>query len=195
MKRYHLYGLERSCFVYFEIRRCMYGLQQAGRLSQNRLIEHLAHHGYILCPNTPCLLWHRTREIIFSLVVDDLLRCTVRSPILHQSPRKSIAPERLQNHHPLRRRPVPRDAHCIQHRTHRRHHLHAELRAENAHPFSASNLRQGSYVARPARLLVARPARLVATLLPSTAENHRNLYLSTIPRAFLQNPSPNSRPS
>jgi hypothetical protein len=38
MKRYQLYGLERSCFVYFEIRRCMYGLPQAGRLSQIRLI-------------------------------------------------------------------------------------------------------------------------------------------------------------
>ncbi len=41
MKRYQLYGLERSCFVYFEIRHCMYGLPQAGRLSQIRLIEHV----------------------------------------------------------------------------------------------------------------------------------------------------------
>jgi hypothetical protein len=71
MKRYQLYGLEHSCFVYFEIRRCMYGLPQAGRLSQIRLIEHLARHGYRQCPNTPCLFRHRTRDIIFSLVVDD----------------------------------------------------------------------------------------------------------------------------
>jgi hypothetical protein len=71
MKRYMLYGLERSCFVYFEIRRCMYGLPQAGRLSQIRLIERLARHGYHQCPNTPCLFRHRTRDIIFSLVVDD----------------------------------------------------------------------------------------------------------------------------
>jgi hypothetical protein len=71
MKRYQLYGLERSCFVYFEIRRCMYGLPQAGRLSQIRLIEHLARHGYRQCPNTPCLFRHRSRDIIFSLVVDD----------------------------------------------------------------------------------------------------------------------------
>ncbi len=42
MKRYRLYGMENSCFVYFEIRRCMYGLPQAGRLSQIRLIQHLA---------------------------------------------------------------------------------------------------------------------------------------------------------
>ncbi len=59
MKRYQLYGLQRSCFVYFEIRRCMYGLPQAGRLSQLRLIEHLARHGYHQCPNTPCLFRHR----------------------------------------------------------------------------------------------------------------------------------------
>ncbi len=71
MKRYQLHGMERSCFVYFEIRRCMYGLPQAGRLSQIRLIEHLAHHGYLQCPNTPCLFRHKTRDIIFSLVVDD----------------------------------------------------------------------------------------------------------------------------
>ncbi len=65
MKRYQLYGLQRSCFEYFEIRRCMYGLPQAGRLSQIRLIEHLARHGYHQCPNTPCLFRHRTRDITF----------------------------------------------------------------------------------------------------------------------------------
>ncbi len=43
MRRYHLYGMEHSCFIYFEIRKCMYGLPQAGRLSQIRLVEHLAH--------------------------------------------------------------------------------------------------------------------------------------------------------
>ena len=32
--------------VYFQIRKCMYGLPQAGRLSQLRLISHLAKHGY-----------------------------------------------------------------------------------------------------------------------------------------------------
>jgi hypothetical protein len=49
----------------------MYGLPQAGRLSQIRLIEHLARHGYHQCPNTPCLFRHRTRDTTFSLVVDD----------------------------------------------------------------------------------------------------------------------------
>jgi hypothetical protein len=49
----------------------MYGLPQAGRLSQIRLIEHLARHGYTQCPNTPCLFRHHTHDTIFSLVVDD----------------------------------------------------------------------------------------------------------------------------
>ena len=71
MRRYHLYGMEHSCFIYFEIRKCMYGLPQAGRLSQVRLVEHLARHGYKQCRNTPCLFKHHTRDIMFTLVVDD----------------------------------------------------------------------------------------------------------------------------
>ncbi len=69
--RYRLYGMENSGFVYFEIRRCMYGLPQAERFSQIRLIQHLAHHGYNQWPNTQCLFRHRTRDIMFSLVIDD----------------------------------------------------------------------------------------------------------------------------
>ena len=49
----------------------MYGLPQAGRLSQIRLIKHLARHGYHQCPNIPCLFRYLTRDILFSLVVDD----------------------------------------------------------------------------------------------------------------------------
>jgi hypothetical protein len=71
MTRYRLYGMKNSCFVYFGIRRCMYGLPQAGRLSQIRLIQHLARHGYHQCPNTLCLFRHRKRDIMFSLDVDD----------------------------------------------------------------------------------------------------------------------------
>jgi hypothetical protein len=41
------------------------------RLSQLRLILHLAKHGYHQCPNTPCLFQHETRDITFCLVVDD----------------------------------------------------------------------------------------------------------------------------
>jgi hypothetical protein len=57
--------------VYFQIRKCMYGLPQAGRLSQLRLISHLAKHGYHQSPNTPCLFQHETLDVTFCLVVDD----------------------------------------------------------------------------------------------------------------------------
>jgi hypothetical protein len=57
--------------IYFQIRKCMYGLPQAGGLSQIRLISHLAKHGYHQCPNTPCLFGHETLDVTFCLVVDD----------------------------------------------------------------------------------------------------------------------------
>jgi hypothetical protein len=71
MDKYHLTPLLHNRHVYFEIRKCMYGLPQAGKLSQIRLVRHFSTHGYIQCPNTPCLLRHITRDIMFSLVVDD----------------------------------------------------------------------------------------------------------------------------
>jgi hypothetical protein len=49
----------------------VYGLPQAGRLSQLRLISHLKEHGYYQCPNAPCLFKHESRDIMFCLVVDD----------------------------------------------------------------------------------------------------------------------------
>jgi hypothetical protein len=57
--------------VYFQIRKCMYGLPQVGRLSQLRLISHLAKHGYHQSTNTPCLFQHETLDVTFCLVVDD----------------------------------------------------------------------------------------------------------------------------
>ena len=71
LAQYNLSPLIYNKHVYFEIRKCMYGLPQAGKLSQTRLIAHLSSNGYVQCPNTPCLFRHRTRDIIFCLVVDD----------------------------------------------------------------------------------------------------------------------------
>jgi hypothetical protein len=71
MDQYNLTPLLYNRHVYFEIRKCMYGLPQAGKLSQTRLIRHLSTHGYVQCANTPCLFRHVTRDIMFSLVVDD----------------------------------------------------------------------------------------------------------------------------
>jgi hypothetical protein len=69
--KYNLEPLFYKDHVYFELRKCLYGLPQSGKLSQTRLIAHLALNGYTQCNNTPCLFRHATRDTTFSLVVDD----------------------------------------------------------------------------------------------------------------------------
>ena len=58
-------------WVYTEIRRGMYGLKQAGLIANQQLQQHLAKFGYAPTPRTPGLWKHATRDIAFSLVVDD----------------------------------------------------------------------------------------------------------------------------
>ena len=69
--KYNLEPLFYKEHVYFELRKCLYGLPQSGKLSQTRLINHLDLHGYKQCANTPCLFRHVSKDITFSLVVDD----------------------------------------------------------------------------------------------------------------------------
>jgi hypothetical protein len=57
--------------VLVEISKGIYGLPQAGKLAQERLVAHLATHGYEPAANTSCLFKHTTRDIMFALVVDD----------------------------------------------------------------------------------------------------------------------------
>ena len=58
-------------YVLTEIRRGMYGLPQAGQLAYDQLVTILAPHGYAPTRHTPGLWTHKTRPIMFSLVVDD----------------------------------------------------------------------------------------------------------------------------
>ena len=51
----------------------VYGLKSAGRLSQDRLIAHLAKNGYHQAKHTPCLFTHESNVVAFSLAVDDFL--------------------------------------------------------------------------------------------------------------------------
>jgi len=67
-QRYKL-GDEGSFMV--RITGTIYGLPQAGFLAQEQLFAHLAAHGFHQAPNTPCLFRHDTRNIMFTLVVDD----------------------------------------------------------------------------------------------------------------------------
>jgi aspartokinase-like uncharacterized kinase len=69
-----LYNLEpmfQNDYILVEVAKGIYGLPQAGKLAQDLLIQHLASQGYTQATNTPCLFSHITRNIKFTLVVDD----------------------------------------------------------------------------------------------------------------------------
>ena len=71
--KYNLKAFAHNGYVLMEIRKGIYGLKQAGKLAQDRLIAHLAQHGYSQCANTPCLFRHESNGVAFTLVVDDFL--------------------------------------------------------------------------------------------------------------------------
>jgi hypothetical protein len=70
-EEYNLAPLVHHGHVYVEIRKGMYGLPQAGRIANDRLTAFLAPHGYAPVPITPGLWKHDSRDVIFTLVVDD----------------------------------------------------------------------------------------------------------------------------
>jgi len=69
--KYNLRSLAHNGKVLVQIDSALYGLRQAGRVAQDRLIKHLAANGYHQCQNTPCLFKHEKLPVTFSLVVDD----------------------------------------------------------------------------------------------------------------------------
>jgi hypothetical protein len=70
--------------VIVEISIGMYGLPQAGILASNQLKTDLATHDYAPCTHTPGLCTHSTRDITFSLVVDDFcIKYTSRDNAMH----------------------------------------------------------------------------------------------------------------
>ena len=84
IEQYNLRPLFHNGYVYVEIRRGMYGLPQAGRLANDQLVALLKPHGYEPCPLTHGLWRHKTRDIVFSLVVDDFgIRYTSRDDADH----------------------------------------------------------------------------------------------------------------
>ena len=71
MTQYNLLPLVHNGFVLVEIRKGMYGLPQDGFIAYERLVRHLTTYGYYPCCHTHGLWRHRTRPILFSLVIDD----------------------------------------------------------------------------------------------------------------------------
>ena len=58
-------------WVYIKICKGMYGLKQAGIITNQELQEHLAPYGYLPVHHTPGLWTHNSSDTIFSLVVDN----------------------------------------------------------------------------------------------------------------------------
>jgi len=71
MDCYNLWPKVKNGKVYFRVDKGMYGLPQAGRLAWERLVAFLAPHGYRPVPITAGLWRNDTRDLAFTLVVDD----------------------------------------------------------------------------------------------------------------------------
>ena len=67
MQQYNLHSLVSDGYVYFEVRKGMYGLEQAGRIANDRLQRHLNKHGYYQDPSTPGLFRHKQNSVSFTL--------------------------------------------------------------------------------------------------------------------------------
>jgi len=71
MVKHNLAALVHNGAVIMQLNKGIYGLKQAGRLAQQRLLKHLEEHGYYQAASTPCLFKHKTNSVTFTLVVDD----------------------------------------------------------------------------------------------------------------------------
>ena len=68
---YDLAPQVKNGYVYMEISPEMYGLPQSGILDNKMPKTRPAKHGYHDLPHTPGLFIHETRQVWFTLVVDD----------------------------------------------------------------------------------------------------------------------------
>ena len=72
IKEYRLHKIvDSKGMVYLEVTKGMYGLPQAGLLANELLEKRLNKHGYFQSKIVPGLWKHKTRPIMFTLVVDD----------------------------------------------------------------------------------------------------------------------------
>jgi hypothetical protein len=71
IQKNNLNALAVDGWVYIEIRKGMYGLKQAGILTNQLLQTRLAPFGYYPARHTLGLWLHKTRQISFTLVVDN----------------------------------------------------------------------------------------------------------------------------
>ena len=68
---YNLNEFAVAGYVYAKVNKAWYGLMQSGRIAHDDLVAHLAKHDYVKTKHTEGLFRHKTRDISFTLVVDD----------------------------------------------------------------------------------------------------------------------------
>lgn len=71
INKYNLLSLVHNGFVNIKINKGMYGLPQAGKITHNELVRHLAPFGYHPTTHTPGLFTYVTRPISFVLTIYD----------------------------------------------------------------------------------------------------------------------------
>ena len=70
--QYHLQTLvDSQGYVYAKIKKALYGLEESGRIAHEDMVDHLASFGYHESKLTKGLFMHETKDISFTLVVDD----------------------------------------------------------------------------------------------------------------------------
>ena len=70
--RYNLYSLvELGGYVYYELRKFIYGIKQAACLASDNLVKLLAPHGYLPVQESPGLWKHQTHSTVVTLYIDD----------------------------------------------------------------------------------------------------------------------------
>ena len=84
IEHYKLQGLVHKGYVYARIKRAWYGLKQSGKIAHDDLVEHLQKYGYERMARTEGLFKHKTRDITFTLVVDDFgIKYTQQADVDH----------------------------------------------------------------------------------------------------------------
>jgi len=84
IEHYQLQKLVHNGYVYAKIKRAWYGLKQSGKIAHDDLVAHLKTHGYVRASRTKGLFVHQTRDISFTLVVDDFgIKYTKQADVDH----------------------------------------------------------------------------------------------------------------
>ena len=71
IQTYNLLPLVINVFIYLDILKCVYGLNQVGRLAKHVLSKQLAPEGCFQFTHTPIIWQHKWHPMLLYLVVDD----------------------------------------------------------------------------------------------------------------------------